>query len=138
MIDGDIRDLLSKICGQTRRNYSASLREHGIHVGQDQALCQLWMEDGITQLELSERLGCEPPTVTNMIKKLEQYELVYRKRGEDDRRTSRVYLSEKGKAMQQPVEQIWREQQAKLLDGISPEERMLMRRLMKQMLENIT
>ncbi|PWA07139.1 MarR family transcriptional regulator [Pueribacillus theae] len=138
MVDDEIRELLGKICSQTRRNYSGLLRQFNIHVGQDHALCQLWMEEGITQLELSERMGCEPPTVTNMIKKLEEYGLVYRRRDSADGRVSRVYLTSEGRSLQQPVQEVWRNQQEKLLDGILPEERLLLRRLMQQMLENIS
>lgn len=96
------------------------------------------MEEGITQFELSERLGCEPPTVTNMIKKLEEYGMVYRIRDNSDGRVSRVYLTPKGRSLQRPVQDVWKDQQEKLLKGILPEERLLLRRLMQQMLENIS
>lgn len=122
MVDNEIRELLSKISSQTRRNYSDSLRELSIHVGQDHALCQLWKEEGITQIQLSDRLGCEAPTVTNMIKKLEDYGLVYRQRDVVDGRVSRVYLTSEGHDLQEPVQEIWRKQTEKLLDGISAEE----------------
>src|SRR5690625_1548680 len=138
MIDDEIRVLLGKLCAQLRCNYSESLRQYDIHIGQDHALCQLWMEEGITQTELSKRMGCEPPTVTNMIKKLEAYGLVYRRRDSADGRVSRVYLTPKGRALQQPVEEVWRAHQEKLLHGISTEERLMIRRLMQQMLENIS
>lgn len=138
MIENDIRILLDKICSQIRRNYSESLRQYNIHVGQEHALFQLWMEEGITQLELSNRMGCEPPTVTNMLKKLEEYGLVYRKRDSADGRVSRVYLTSEGRALQEPVQEVWRIQQEKMLDHILPEERLLLRRLMQQIYDNIS
>lgn len=138
MIDNEIRELLGKLSAQSRRNYAGALRQHNIHVGQDHALCQLWQEDGITQLELSERLGCEPPTVTNMIKKLEEYGLVYRKKDLQDGRVTRVYITDEGRSLQQPIKEMWRQEQDKLLEGITPEERLLLRRLLLQMVKNIT
>ncbi|WP_010273652.1 MarR family winged helix-turn-helix transcriptional regulator [Paenibacillus senegalensis] len=138
MIDNEIRELLVKLSAQSRRNYAGALRQYNIHVGQDHALCQLWLEEGITQLELSERLGCEPPTVTNMIKKLEEYGLVYRKKDAQDGRITRVYLTEEGRSLRQPIQQMWKKQQDKLLEGIVLEERMLLRRLLQQMVKNIT
>lgn len=138
MVDDEIRELLGKLCAQTRRNYSGLLQEFKLHVGQDHALCQLWMEEGITQFELSKRMGCEPPTLTNMLKKLEEYGLIYRKRDSADGRVIRVYLTSEGRALKQPIQEVWRNQQEKLLDGILPEERMLLRRLLQQMLENIS
>lgn len=137
MIDDEIRDLLDKISARMRRDYADSLRAINLHVGQDHLLCRLWGGDGITQLQLSEYLKCEPPTVTNMVKTLEKNELVYRQRDEEDGRISRVYLTEKGRLLQKPVEQVWRKQQEKLLEGILPEEKLMLRRLMKQMEENL-
>ena len=63
MIDDEIREILDGISTQMRRNYSKMLRELNLHVGQDQLLCRLLREDGVTQTQLSERLNCEPPTV---------------------------------------------------------------------------
>lgn len=137
MIDDEIRDLLDKISARMRRDYADSLRAINLHVGQDHLLCRLWSGDGVTQLQLSEYLKCEPPTVTNMVKTLEKNELVYRRRDEEDGRISRVYLTGKGRALQQPVEQVWRKQQEKLLEGILPDEKLMLRRLMKQMEENL-
>ncbi|WP_179152006.1 hypothetical protein [Oceanobacillus senegalensis] len=50
----------------------------------------------------------------------------------------RVYLTPEGKALQEPVQEVWRMQQEKMLEGILPEERLLLRRLMQQMHENIS
>jgi len=138
MIEDDIRILLDKLCSKTRRNYSESLRQYKLHVGQEHALFQLWLEEGMTQLELSQRMGCEPPTITNMIKKLEEYGLLYRKRDPEDGRVSRVYLTSEGRALQEPVQELWRMQQEKMLEDILPEERLLLRRLMQKMLDNIS
>ncbi|MBP1996323.1 MarR family winged helix-turn-helix transcriptional regulator [Paenibacillus eucommiae] len=137
MIDEEIRLSLSKIWAKMRKDYSDALRAHQIHVGQDHALCQLWMEDGVTQSQLCERMGCEPPTLTNMLKKLEEYGLVNRKQDASDARISRVFLTEQGRALEQPVLEIWRSHQDKLLNGINTEERLLLRRLLQQMDRNL-
>lgn len=138
MIDDEIRELLDRISSKMRRDYSELLRELNLHVGQDQLLCRLWSEEGMTQIQLCERLKCEPPTITNMVKALESQGFVYRERDQADGRVSRVYLSSKGRELHEPVAHIWRKQQEKLLEGILPEERLLLRRLMKQMAENLS
>ncbi|WP_106495373.1 MarR family winged helix-turn-helix transcriptional regulator [Lentibacillus sp. Marseille-P4043] len=138
MIEDDIRVLLNKICSRTRRNYAASFRQFNIHVGQDHALSELWREEGVTQNQLRERMGCEAPTVTNMVKSLEQNGLIFRQRDGEDARVSKVYLTSEGKELQAPVNKIWETQQENLLEGILPEERLLLRRLMKQMVKNIS
>ncbi len=136
--DREIRELLGKICAQSRRNFEGALRSLKIHVGQALALCQLWNEEGLTQVQLSEKMGCEPPTVTNMVKKLEEYGLITRVPDKNDARVVRVYLTDKGRALKEPVMQIWQEQQKSLLNGLMSEERLFVRRLLQQMLGNIS
>jgi len=138
VVEDEIRELLDGISTQMRRDYSEILRELNLHVGQDQLLCRLWREDGVTQIQLSERLNCEPPTVANMVKTIERYGLIYRQRDEHDARVNRVYLTEKGREIQGPIEKIWRTQQDKLLKGMPSEERLLLRKLMNKMAENIS
>ncbi|RAS80281.1 MarR family transcriptional regulator [Priestia endophytica] len=137
MIEDEIRELLDKISAQMRRNYNQLLQDVNLHVGQDNLLCKLWTNDGLTQVQLCENLKCEAPTVTNMVKALEQKGLVYRQRDEKDGRISRVYLTPEGRDLEGPVYERWRKQQDKLLAGIASEERMLLRRMMKQMEENL-
>jgi DNA-binding MarR family transcriptional regulator len=137
MVNEEIRLLLSRIWAKMRKDYSDALRDHHIHVGQDHALCQLWKEDGVTQSQLCEQMGCEPPTLSNMLKKLEEYGLVTRKQDASDARISRVFLTDEGHALEQPVLEIWNKHQEKLLNGIQLEERLLLRRLLLQMDDNL-
>ena len=50
---------------------------------------------------------------------------------------SRVYLTAKGSAVREPVEQIWHKQQDKLLNGLSAEDRMLLNGFLQQMEKNL-
>lgn len=136
-VDCDIRESLDKVSSKMRRDYSESLREINLYVGQDNLLARLWAGDGITQMQLCEHLKCEPPTVTNMVKSLEQNGFIIRKRDEQDGRVMRIYLTDKGKELEEPVDFKWKQQQEKLLHSISPEERLVLRELMKRMERNL-
>lgn len=136
-VDCDIRQSLDKISFQMRRDYSESLRELNLYVGQDKLLFRLWQEDGVTQMQLCEHLKCEPPTVTNMVKSLEQNGFIYRKRDEQDARVMRIFLTDKGKELEKPVVFKWEQQQEKLLHSFLPEERLLLRDFMKRMERNL-
>lgn len=136
-VDCEIRDLFDKLSARMRRDYSESLRELNLHVGQDNLLYRLWSGDGITQMQLSEHLHCEPPTITNMVKSLEQNGFIYRKRDDKDARVMRIFLTNKGKDIEEPIRSIWQQHQEKLLKSISTEERLFLRRLMKQMESNL-
>lgn len=114
------------------------LRQLDLHIGQDQLLCRLRKEDGITQSQLCERLNCEPPTVANMVKTLESYGLIHRKRDPLDARVNRVYLTPEGQDIIAPIEKVWRRQQDQLLDGMSSEELHLLKKLLTKMAGNIS
>ncbi|MFB5676262.1 MarR family winged helix-turn-helix transcriptional regulator [Paenibacillus terreus] len=137
-VDCDIRQSLDRISSQMRRDYSESLRELNLYVGQDNLLYRLWLGDGITQMQLCEHLKCEPPTVTNMVKSLEQNGFIYRKRDEQDARVMRIYLTDKGKELEAPVGMKWKAQQEKLLHSISMEERLILRQIMQKMENNLS
>ncbi|MFD1861529.1 MarR family winged helix-turn-helix transcriptional regulator [Planococcus chinensis] len=136
-VDCDIRESLDKVSSKMRRDYSESLREINLYVGQDNLLARLWEGDGITQMQLADHLKCEPPTITNMVKSLEQNGFIIRKRDEIDGRVMRIYLTEKGKEIEKPVDFKWKQQQEKLLHSFSPEERIVLRDLMKRMERNL-
>jgi MarR family transcriptional regulator, organic hydroperoxide resistance regulator len=136
-VDCDIRQSLDKISFQMRRDYNESLRELNLYVGQDNLLFRLWVGDGITQMQLCEHLKCEPPTVTNMVKSMEKNGFIYRERDERDARVMRIFLTDKGKELEKPVKLIWKQQQEKLLNSILPEERLILRELMKRMERNL-
>jgi len=137
VVDDEIREHIDKISSQMRRQYSEMLRELDLHVGQDNLLCKLWTADDITQMQLTELLNCEPSTVTNMVKTLEKEGFVYRKKDPVDGRVSRVYLTKKGLAVREPITQIWRKQQEKLLKGLTAENRVFLNEFLQQMEKNL-
>jgi DNA-binding MarR family transcriptional regulator len=138
LIEKEIRELLNDISTKKRRSYSEMLRQLSLHTGQDQLLCRLRKEDGITQSQLSDRLNCEPPTIANMVKALESYGLIYRKRDVLDARVNRVFLTSKGHDIIEPIEQVWKKQQDQLLAGMSSEELLVLKSLLKKMVENLS
>ncbi len=137
MIENEIRRLLQTLNQQTRKEYADKFRTINLHVGQESALCQLWEKDGITQTELRYKMGCEASTLSNMLKKLEQDNIVYREQVEADARSTNVFLTQKGKDLQEPVAEIWKNQQAEMLKGILPEELLFVRRILQQMTDNV-
>ncbi|MEJ8302935.1 MarR family winged helix-turn-helix transcriptional regulator [Saccharibacillus sacchari] len=133
-LECDIRQTLDRISAKMRRDYSEALRELNLYVGQDNLLSRLWLGgDGVTQMQLCEYLKCEPPTVTNMVRSLEQNGFIYRIKDKDDARIMRIFLTERGRELEAPVTLKWEQQQKKLLHSILPNDRSLLRKLLKQM-----
>lgn len=72
-----------------------------------------------------------------MVKALEKKGLIILHKDPNDKRISRIYLTEAGKQIETPVSEVWSKQQERLLTDISLEEKMLFRRLLKQMEKNL-
>ncbi len=75
------------------------LAEEGITLGMWYFLCALWQEDGISQRELSRRVGTMEPTTVSALGHMERYGLVRRQRDPMDQRRRVVRLTRKGKAL---------------------------------------
>ena len=137
MLERDIRILLQEIAIQTRKKYAKTLRELGLHIGQELALFHLWEQDGIPQARLRNKIGTEASTMSNMLRKLEHDDIVYRQSDANDHRISNVYLTDKGRQLQDPIEDMWKAHEETLLDGISSEQMAVVRTLLQQMSSNL-
>ena len=75
------------------------IEPHGVTLGMWYFLRALWHEDGLTQRELSNRVGTMEPTTLSAILIMEKHALVRRARDRHDRRKWHVHLTAKGRAL---------------------------------------
>lgn len=136
-----IRDTMSALIVQIARAHRQQaengLNEIGLHAGQEWLMCLLQEKDGLTQSELAELLDVQPPTVSKMLDRLKQKGLILRQADAEDARISRVYLTEEGRLLHEPIAQVWQNLEEKTIKGLSPMEQVLLRRLLMQVLENL-
>lgn len=130
--------LLARVCKAHRGSVGDALAEVGLHVGQEMVLSHLWEQDGLTPSELADRLGVEPPTVTNTLSRMERAGFLERCRDREDARCTRVYLTEKGQELREPVERRWQAVQERAFAGITVEEEALLRGLLVRVHDNLT
>jgi DNA-binding MarR family transcriptional regulator len=116
-----------------RLEFESRLAPLGIHAGQDRLLQELWEEDGVTQRELIERLSVEPPTVTGIVQRLERDGLLRREPDPENRRVQRVYLTQAGRKLEDPVRKVWREVEEAFLRDLSASERDELQRLLTRL-----
>lgn len=83
----------------TAKALSNRIAPYGVTIGQWHFLRALWDEDGITQRELSHRVGMMEPTTVTALNGMERGGLVRRVRNPRDRRKLNVFLTETGKAL---------------------------------------
>ena len=129
--------LLAKVCRVHRTHIGGLLAGVGLRVGQEMVLLELWKEDGLKGTELAERLGVEPPTVTRMLRRMENCGLVERRPAPADARSFRVHLTGKGRTLEEPVARIWEEAEEKTLQGLSYEETLVLRQLLARLRKNL-
>jgi MarR family transcriptional regulator, organic hydroperoxide resistance regulator len=85
------------------RYLTAQLAVHGVTFGQFQHLRNLWVEDGLTQAEVSRRIGIEMASSTAILDSLESQKLITRVRNASDRRKINVHLTPAGAALEAPL-----------------------------------
>ena len=121
-----------------RSRAEAALNKLGLHTGQEMLLLQLWIEEGIPQSQLAASMEVETPTATKMLQRMERAGLIERRPDPEDARISRVYLTERGRALEQPVLDVWKQLEAQTVAGLSLTEQALLHRLLMQILTNLS
>ena len=80
------------------------LAKHGISFGHWTYLRVLWEQDGITQRDLSVRLGLMEPTVHSALTKMLKTGLIRREHKDGNRKKNYIYLSEAGRSLRAELE----------------------------------
>ena len=82
-----------------QRALQLEIERSGVTLGMWYFLRVLWSEDGITQSELSQRVGTMEPTTLSAIRDMERNGLVRRAPHPDDRRKINIYMTDEGRAL---------------------------------------
>jgi DNA-binding MarR family transcriptional regulator len=90
-----------------RARAAALLAPLGLHPGQEVLLLELARTGPRIQAQLSDALGCEPPSVTLMTRKLEAAGHIRRAPDPTDKRASVVELTDSGRELAGRVKQVW-------------------------------
>jgi MarR family transcriptional regulator, organic hydroperoxide resistance regulator len=110
---------------------------YGITRGQWYFLRVLWTQDGLSQRELSARVGMMEPTTVIALRGMEKGGLIRRLRSTDDKRKALVWLTPKAKRMRARLLELARTITDEAEDGIRREELELTRRVLARMTANL-
>ena len=94
-----------------------------VSASEARALIELLAARGIAQGQLATLLGLEKSTVSRLAAGLERKGWLRRGRDEENQRYVRLYLTPQGRVIAAQVWQAWQSRQARILAGLSPEER---------------
>lgn len=133
---------LGYLCRIAFRNLSRALERrtlpHGVSSGQWRFLRILWIEDGITQRELSRRVGLREPTTVTALKGLEKAGLIHRWQSPEDRRKLHVYLTPKARQLRATLAPYVVEVNDKAVEGLTAEEVRTLRDLLRKVASNLS
>jgi DNA-binding MarR family transcriptional regulator len=99
------------------------LREIGLYPGQELLLMQLWDRDSQTQADLVRALRLDASTVTRMVGRLEQQDIIRRRASPKDGRAVIISLTARGKRLRGKVERVWQELEDATVREMSPRQR---------------
>lgn len=109
----------------------------GVTGGQWRFLRQLWVEDGLTQRELSRRVGMREPTTVTAVNSLVRSGFVDRAPSQVDRRKVHIRLTARAKALQAELLPQVAEVNALATQGIDPADLANFRKVLVQINANL-
>jgi MarR family transcriptional regulator, organic hydroperoxide resistance regulator len=107
----------------------------GLHSGQVFVMMELWKTDGQRQIDLAARLNLSAPTVNKILGGLLENDFVTRARYEDDARSTRIFLTQKGLDVREALEQAWEQLEEQTLSGLTDTEALMLKQLLQKLFE---
>lgn len=129
---------LVRLCARGfNRSLQLRLADHDVTFGQWVFLRILWVEEGLTQRELSERANLTEPTTHTALGRLERQGLIVRRSMSGNRRKLHVFLTKQGRALRGALEPLAVEANERALRGVAADERERLRDVLIQILDNL-
>lgn len=133
--------LISKVKQIQGRVFEKLLSEYGIEEfngAQGRILFVLWENDNIPIRRLSEETGLAKTTLTSMLDRLERSGYIVRSFDKSDRRTVKILLTEKARAMKSRYDLVSEKMSDIFYEGFSDEEILAFEEALGKILENLT
>ena len=138
----DLADNLVRQIGLLYRTMMKALETEtaplGIGSGRISYLFMLYINEGLTQQEMANRLQADKGAVARTLAQLEDQGYVSRRRDPADKRITRVYLTDKSKALQGDLEKAVERVITRLKENIAVNEQDNINTQLKQMLEALS
>jgi DNA-binding MarR family transcriptional regulator len=130
-IDKSIGFLLSKAYQRAWAILRAEIESYELTPPQFALLAFLWQQDGLTQVELSEKGQIDRTTVGGLIDRVEKLGLVERRPHPHDRRAYQIHLTQRGKELEDPLTECAGRALAKFTTRLNEQEMNELRRMLE-------
>jgi DNA-binding MarR family transcriptional regulator len=116
---------------------TAALADLGVHHAQGRLLSMLAREGALPQAELARGMGIRPPTLTKMLRPLEERGLLERHASTSHGRIKLVKLTRRGRMTAKRVEEAWDQVEHKVLETLPRSERRLLRHQLEKVRDTL-
>ena len=127
-------NLLARLLEHALRREIAT---YGVVPGQFPALLNLYQQDGLTQTELTRKVGIEQPTMANTLQRMERDGLIERVADQHDRRRIRIHLSRHARELQPRLAQAGHQVNTRATEGLHPDELAAFMNTLARLLTNL-
>jgi DNA-binding MarR family transcriptional regulator len=134
VIEDSLGYLVNRAARSMAQQLAEELRPEGVGIGQWAVLMFLWARDGMSQADLSRVVAIEPPTMVRNIDRMVRDGLVRREADPNDRRISRIYLTDRGRALRDELVPKATAVNAATLGQLTASEGRTLRRLLAKLL----
>ena len=126
--------LLSQLMG---RSLQQKLDPYGLTPFHWVVLCCLWEQDGLATSDIVSQLKQVGGTMTGVISRMEERNLIYREQDERDRRIWRVWLTPTGRQLQSELLSVATAHRQRTLKGFSAQEQEQLSALVDRAIANL-
>lgn len=119
------------------RDFLERLEPHGLTPFHYLVLCCLWEEDGLSTSGIADKLKQLGATLTGVVDRMEDRNLVYRERDPGDRRIVRIWLTDEGKRLINVLPPLGAETIKQATAGISKSDQERISKILDQIVENL-
>lgn len=138
------KDSIGFLVGKTSRAMKNCLNHlfaaHGYRITIDQwhVLLMLWMQNGLTQHELTQKLDKDKTTAARIIENLVKRNYIVKIRDKNDKRNNLVYLTRKGEEIEEKLMPIAHVVQKQSIKGISDDELETLSKIIEKIYKNVS
>ena len=120
------------------RDFLERLEPYGLTPFHYLVLCCLWEENGLPTSGIAERLKQLGATLTGVVDRMEQRDLVYRQRDEGDRRIVRIWLTDEGKRLRNILPSLGEKTIISATQDVSPAEQKVILQSLDRIITNLS
>ena len=137
-LDDCIAFITNKSAKKLADEFNRRLQEHGTTRVQWIALFYIGKAGEISQKELSDYMDIKESSMVRLIDRMEKEELVERRKDSEDRRITKIILTDRGKFLKEELMPIGQEFQNDVVKGISKENLEAFKEVLQRMTYNIS